>query len=71
MNEVTELKIQRLPEVLRRVGASRSTLYRWIGDGAFPAPVKLGEHMCGWSARAVDKWIANKLGVASRKEAAQ
>jgi predicted DNA-binding transcriptional regulator AlpA len=32
----------RLREVERRVGVARSTLYRWIGEGRFPASVRLG-----------------------------
>lgn len=32
----------RLPEVERRVGLKRTTIYRKIGEGSFPSPVTLG-----------------------------
>ena len=39
--------IWRLPEVMRRTGLPRSTLYRQIQDGAFPRPVQLSERSVG------------------------
>jgi predicted DNA-binding transcriptional regulator AlpA len=32
----------RLPEVERRVGVAKSTLYRWVSCGQFPTPIRLG-----------------------------
>jgi predicted DNA-binding transcriptional regulator AlpA len=32
----------RLPEVVARTGLARSSIYRRIGEGTFPAPVILG-----------------------------
>lgn len=34
--------VLRMPEVLRRVGLSRSALWRRIAVGQFPRPIKLG-----------------------------
>ncbi|WP_404843025.1 helix-turn-helix transcriptional regulator [Burkholderia thailandensis] len=36
------LKILRLIGVLDCVGVKKTTLYRWIREGKFPAPVQLG-----------------------------
>ena len=40
----------RRKEVLARYGITNSTLYRWIEEGRFPAPVKLveGAKASGW-----------------------
>ena len=38
-------RILRTPDVLARIGVSRSTLYGWIARGAFPASIPLGERL--------------------------
>lgn len=42
-NKVPEMPFQflRLPEVIRRTGLPRSTIYRKMSEGKFPKPVKL------------------------------
>ena len=54
-------RILRIRTVLDRTGLSRSTLYRKIADGSFPAQVKLGEHSSGWRESAIDRWIADPV----------
>ena len=44
-NEPTLL---RRPQVQQRTGLSRTTLYEYIKDGEFPAPVRLGARAVGW-----------------------
>lgn len=41
-------RIIRLKTVLARTGLSRSTLYRKIADGTFPAQVRISIHGAGW-----------------------
>lgn len=43
-NEPTLL---RRPQVQQRTGLSRTTLYEYIKDGEFPAPVRLGTRAVG------------------------
>jgi len=38
----------RRPTVLAIFGMTKSTLFRWIHDGRFPAPKKLGPAVSGW-----------------------
>ncbi len=38
----------RAPEVMAQMGWSRTTLWRRVRDGAFPAPVELGPNSIGW-----------------------
>lgn len=50
-------RLIRLPEVMRRVGLGRSTIYRWMSEGKFPTPVQLGGHSVAWVEEEVDAWI--------------
>jgi prophage regulatory protein len=57
--------LERLPAVMARTGMGRSWIYREIGEGRFPAPVKVGGASC-WDAGAIDAWIAVQVGHAER-----
>lgn len=54
-------KILRRPEVQRRVGMGRSTLYAAIAEGRFPRPVNLGARAVGWLETEVDDWLAARV----------
>jgi len=47
----------RRPEVTRRTGLSRSTLYVWMARGAFPKPIKLGIRSIAWRESDIEDWI--------------
>ncbi|MBO9377646.1 AlpA family phage regulatory protein [Sphingomonas histidinilytica] len=51
--------IIRLPEVLRRTGLKRTTLYRKIRDRSFPTQVRLSLNCVGWYESDVDGWVAD------------
>ena len=55
-------RIIRLKTVLERTGLSRSTIYRKIREGSFPAQLKLTVHGAGWHESAVSRWISNPAG---------
>jgi prophage regulatory protein len=59
--------IERLPVVLRRLGVSRSTLYKLIQEGKFATPVKLGPRSVGWLTTDADEFIAARVR-ASRQQ---
>jgi prophage regulatory protein len=52
--------ILRLPDVLRRVGLQRSSLYAMIAEARFPAPVRLGLRSVGWRESDVVRWISER-----------
>lgn len=54
------LKILRLIGVLDCVGVKKTTLYRWIREGKFPAPVQLGTRSVGWRAQDVQNWVESR-----------
>jgi prophage regulatory protein len=52
-------RIIRSSAVCHYVGLSRSSIYRLISLGKFPAPLKLGVQAVGWEQSALDKWVDN------------
>lgn len=36
---------------------SAATLWRWVGAGEFPQPVRLGKRVTAWRAEDVNAWI--------------
>ena len=44
-------------EVLALLRVSRSTLTRWIREGAFPRPVKLGKRAVRWRRSDIEGWL--------------
>ncbi len=39
---------------------SRSSLWRWIREGKFPRPQKLGDRITAWRASDVAAWLASR-----------
>jgi prophage regulatory protein len=62
------LRFERLPKVCQRIGIGKSTLYAWISQGKFPAPVRLGENTVAWDARAVEGWMRKRIDEASQSQ---
>lgn len=56
----SEIQILRLREVVKRVGLSKPSIYRFLKDGLFPKPIRLGERAVGWPASEIDEWLANR-----------
>lgn len=54
-------RILRLNTVLDRTGLSRSTLYRKIQQGTFPAQVRIATRCTGWRESAVRDWMSNPM----------
>ena len=52
-----KLALERMNEVTKRTGLARATIYRRIGEGTFPQPVKLGTRAIAWRSSDVDAWI--------------
>jgi prophage regulatory protein len=48
-------------EVVARIGnASRASLWRWIRDGIFPAPVKIGLRRIAWRESEITSWLKER-----------
>ena len=53
-------RVLRRPEVEERVGLARSTLYKLIGLGKFPEPIRLGTNSVGWLESDIEEWLASR-----------
>jgi len=65
--EVEDVRFLRLPEVEKISGKKRSTIYRDIAAGAFPAPYDLGNgRSVGWLSTEINAWILSRPRVQLR-----
>lgn len=60
----------RLPEVMKRTGLSRSSIYDLIKQGAFPAQIGIGVRSVAWLESDVAAWIQNKVNGSKDKRSA-
>ena len=44
-------------QVAKALGISNATLYRWVANGMFPKPHKLGLSMSLWRTSVVNDWL--------------
>lgn len=56
-------QILRIREVQKRTGLSRTTIWRQVRAGKFPAPLQLTEFSIGWRAEDIDEWQASRQPV--------
>jgi excisionase family DNA binding protein len=52
-------RLIRLAEVATMLGIGRSTIYKYIGEGTFPAPIKVGFRSVRWKLTDVLAWRAH------------
>jgi prophage regulatory protein len=52
-------KLIKKEEVMKNTSLPHSTLYRYINQGLFPKPVKLGPRSVAWFEDEVEAWIKN------------
>lgn len=60
--ERTPPMFYRMRDVLRLTALSRSSLYRRIAGGTFPASVSLGGAAKGWRRTDLEQWAENPGG---------
>ncbi len=53
-------KMLRAPEVMAWTGLSRTTIWRRVRAGTFPAPTELGANSIGWPASVIAVWLENR-----------
>jgi len=51
------MKFVRPRQVLEMIGVSRTTLWRMVQSGSFPAPVRITERNSGYVLDAVEEWM--------------
>ena len=55
-----EMRLLRMPEVVKRTGISRATIYRRIEAGDFPRQCQISENVVGWPEHQVTEWIKSR-----------
>ena len=60
MDYPPKASIERLPDVLSRIGMRRSWLFAAVAAGDFPKPLKLGRRAVGWRSQDIDQWIEDR-----------
>lgn len=53
--------VLRLPDVIKKTGLSRSSIYLRIPSEDFPKPISLGGRAVGWLQQDVDDWVLAKI----------
>ncbi len=56
----------RLPEVMHQTGFSRSSIYRLVELGEFPAPRKIGARAVAWLESTITGWIQERAAAGVR-----
>ena len=63
-------RMLRFVDVIECTGLSRTTIWRRVKAGTFPAPVQLGANSIGWPELAIIEWVESRPVVAYATEAA-
>jgi predicted DNA-binding transcriptional regulator AlpA len=64
-NRLSVIRMSQLcstPKSQGKLPVSAPTLWRWIKQGKFPAPFKLGQNTTVWDASEVAAWIEEQKG---------
>ncbi len=52
------------PEVARRDSLSRSTRWRRIKEGTYPAPIRISKNRVAWLEHDIEAWISAQVNAA-------
>ena len=58
------LTILRLPQVIKRTGLGRSTIYQLVKDGKFSPPIALSVRAVGWLESDVNAFLQSRVDAA-------
>ena len=47
----------RLSDLMRFVPLGRTTIYKWVKQGKFPAPMKLSPTVVAWRCEDIHAWL--------------
>ena len=55
-----EWGVLRIPDVCAVTKLGKSTVWRMVKEGRFPAPHKISARVTAWTALSVKAWLENK-----------
>ena len=70
-NNITSLKLARLPRVLEIIDGSRSWVYQEISNGRFPKQISLGKRNVAWIEQEIFDWVGQRINESRCKEGNQ
>lgn len=62
------LALLRQPDVSKKFGAARPTIYEWMAEGLFPRPLKLGPKFAAWPEHECNAILAARIQGKSKDE---
>ena len=62
-------RLLRRSSVEEITGLSKASIYRLMGEGSFPHPVKIGNRAVAWPQSAIVGWIEARKAEALRPDA--
>jgi len=65
------MRMVRLPELIKKTGLKRATIYKKIKQGLFPAPVKIGPKTSVWVESEVDRVLHSYISGADEEQIKQ
>ena len=60
MNKFAISQYIRASELIPALAISETTLWRWVKNSTFPAPVRLSSRVTAWRVLDVEQWLAAK-----------
>lgn len=57
---MSELRLLPIAEVCRKVGVTRTHIYRLMKEQGFPRPVRLSAQSRAWRNDELDRWIEER-----------
>jgi len=62
----TQTTLLRRRQVEARTGLARSTIYKMVSEGSFPAPIKITGKAVAWPSDAVDDWVTARISASTK-----
>ena len=61
VHEDSNMRLIKLQEVIEQTGLGRSTIYKYMSEGRFPASVSVGVGAVRWADSEVQEWILARI----------
>lgn len=47
----------RVKDLAKRLGIGESTIWRWVSEGRFPEPIRLGRRITVWKREDIEEFL--------------